>query len=711
MSFVIRANGSSRAIDRAEVRHALEVLIGPGEYHELRGLSASNGQTWAHSRLVHHGDWETAVDAAYELSQGIGVYYTLNPVSPDLGDRGASTKHIVARRWFLVDIDRRKLVEPDQSATQQEKDDAFSLLGLVCDWLIGEGWPSPVIVDSGNGGHLAWRIDLPADRLSHLLLKRALQALAARWTHPRAEIDTKVYDAPRIAKLPGTWARKGIDTEERPHRLARLLHVPDPIEIVTVEQLEALASCNELPPEKAYDPWRIKVPTFRADRAEAYVKSAVERELARVVLANPGNRNVQLNTAAFALGQLVGGRHLDRGDAEHQLAEVARRTGLGDAEIIRTIESGLDAGIAQPRELPVSIKATSKRTFTSGSRLIILASEIKPRKVEWLWPSRIPLGKLTTFAGWGGLGKSFVTMDMAARISRGDTIPGMDGLCFEQGNVLILNTEDDPEDTSVPRLIEAGADLKRIAFARSEILGQFTLADLDMLEVMFNQLGGARFLVIDPATSFLGDVNDHHNAELRSLLTPLALWVMAHKCGTSLVTHVTKPQTLKVEAMARVMGSVAWVNAVRAAIMFTKDPRDPCQRLFIPFKTNNAEEQKALSYRIQKTDDLARVEWIGEVETTADEALNNRSESTAGQDAADWFEEMFRYRREWDNESLKRMGLSAGHSFNALFKSKEVKALPIKKRPRSGPKGTDYWVWIAEPGWPSESSESPKVDP
>jgi hypothetical protein len=304
----------------------------------------------------------------------------------------------------------------------------------------------------------------------------------------------------------------------------------------------------------------------------------------------------------------------------------------------------------------------------ADASLVILASQVKTRKVEWLWPNRIPIGKLTTFAGWGGLGKSFVTMDLASRISRGDEIPGLRGECFETGSVLILNTEDDPDDTSVPRLIEAGADLQRIGFARSEVLGQFTLADLRLLDRMLGELGDVRLVVIDPATAHLGKANDHKNAELRELLMPLSLWAMERRVAVILVTHVNKPQAGKVEAMARVVGSVAWVNAVRAAVMFARDPEDKSKRLFIPFKSNNSPEQKGLRYEIEATDDLARVRWLDEVETSADEALNHVAGKGRSrvEEAIDWLTDRFREKREWASNELTDLCKQSGIASSAI---------------------------------------------
>jgi predicted ATP-dependent serine protease len=53
-------------------------------------------------------------------------------------------------------------------------------------------------------------------------------------------------------------------------------------------------------------------------------------------------------------------------------------------------------------------------------------SDIPAQEVRWLWPGRIPLGKLTLFAGDPGLGKSFVTLDIAAHATLGKKWPDGD---------------------------------------------------------------------------------------------------------------------------------------------------------------------------------------------------------------------------------------------------------------------------------------------
>ncbi len=105
----------------------------------------------------------------------------------------------------------------------------------------------------------------------------------------------------------------------------------------------------------------------------------------------------------------------------------------------------------------------SKQEVWSPPRQVgIRLSTVKPECVSWLWEGRIPLGKLTVLDGDPGLGKSTVTLDLAARLSSGQPMPG-DGESGCQAGVVIVSAEDGLADTIVPRLMAAGADLERIS--------------------------------------------------------------------------------------------------------------------------------------------------------------------------------------------------------------------------------------------------------
>lgn len=87
---------------------------------------------------------------------------------------------------------------------------------------------------------------------------------------------------------------------------------------------------------------------------------------------------------------------------------------------------------------------------------------VERQTLHWLWPGRIPLGKLSLLAGDPGLGKSIVTLDMTARVSR--SLPWPDVSLLEQpiASVVLFNAEDDLADTIAPRLDKAGADGSRV---------------------------------------------------------------------------------------------------------------------------------------------------------------------------------------------------------------------------------------------------------
>lgn len=85
--------------------------------------------------------------------------------------------------------------------------------------------------------------------------------------------------------------------------------------------------------------------------ASAYARRALESEVGRLAMAPHGQRNRQLNSSAYYLGQLVGAGQLDLHEVVQTLAATAERIGLEPREIEATIQSGLNKGMAQPRRL------------------------------------------------------------------------------------------------------------------------------------------------------------------------------------------------------------------------------------------------------------------------------------------------------------------------------------------------------------------------
>ncbi len=248
--------GLTRAV--ATVSGWLVRLIDPAQVVELRALRVQDGKggnsTWAGT---FRGDEIPALARhALELSGHCqGVYYTLNPLKPSRFTRHAPRMRraganelahdhdVMERRWLLVDIDPVKpAAHKDDSATDDEKARTLAVAHAVREYLTAEFGaevsPEPILCDSGNGHHLLYRLAEPLPVELPLRdddkLKRVLAHLAAKFSGPAGAIDTKVFNPARIVKFPGTLACKGVASEERPHRRARVLEVPPTVEGKTV---------------------------------------------------------------------------------------------------------------------------------------------------------------------------------------------------------------------------------------------------------------------------------------------------------------------------------------------------------------------------------------------------------------------------------------------------------------------------------------------
>lgn len=323
-------------------------------------------------------------------------------------------------------------------------------------------------------------------------------------------------------------------------------------------------------------------------------------------------------------------------------------------------------------------------------------AEIRPRPLRWTWPGRIPRGKLTTLAGAGGVGKTLVVGDMIARKSTGRPWPDRPGEPNAVGSCILISAEDDAEDTIVPRLMAAGADLTRVRTLSTAVKDRFTLADLETLGRAVEEAEDVELITIDPPTAYIGKTDDHRNAELRALLGPLSDFAAKRDLAIVLVTHVSKSDASR--ASNRVIGSVAWINAVRAAWMFHKDKDDKDRRLILAIKSNLAKEAPGLAYRIvsdvvhhdSAEIPTARIEWeAGVVEMDADDACaaEGRRGEPKEEAAAKWLR-TFLAEFARPSDVIFAEGKEAGFGKNLLYDAK--RALDIRPRARGFGKG---WYW------------------
>ena len=257
----------------------------------------------------------------------------------------------------------------------------------------------------------------------------------------------------------------------------------------------------------------------------------------------------------------------------------------------------------------------------------VCGSEVVCQKTAWLWPGRVPLGKLTLLVGDPEQGKSFLTIDMAARVTRGRAWP--DGAKRPpRGSVLILAAEDHAEDTVVPRLKKAGATLAKCSILKGT-RGEDGLArplsldrDLSVLRRVLLKMPDCRLVVIDPISAYLGNIDGNNNSQLRSILFPLSQLAAEQKVAVVLVNHLNKRSGRK--ALYRAMGSMAFVAVARAAWLVARDPNDDGRRYMLSLKSNLTNAPKGMAFRLSASNKqaIAKIAWEREpVEQSLAEAL------------------------------------------------------------------------------------------
>lgn len=330
------------------------------------------------------------------------------------------------------------------------------------------------------------------------------------------------------------------------------------------------------------------------------------------------------------------------------------------------------------------------------------AIDIVRKPIAWLWLWKIAIGKTTLIAGDPGLGKSMVTVSMAAHVSTGRPWP--DGTPCPQGDVIFISAEDDPADTIGPRLDAVGADSSRIHIAGGvESLNrngdpetrQMSLKrDLEAIRDAVLALPQVRLIVVDPISAYLDGSDSHNNAEVRAVMAPLSELASSIGAAIIFVTHLNKGTGGA--ALYRATGSLAFVAAARAAFLVTPDKGVPNRRLFLPLKNNLGPDTAGMAYRIEELDGVPYVAWEKEsVLISADDALGRdddqgNHESTLAGDAAEWLSDVLSA-GPVPSDDVKKHAKEAGYSWATIRRAQA--ALGIKPRRTGGAGESGAWCW------------------
>lgn len=303
----------------------------------------------------------------------------------------------------------------------------------------------------------------------------------------------------------------------------------------------------------------------------------------------------------------------------------------GRAEAQRTVALMRKAGIpvhpdwlALAGETDGPVPGSMPMPTPAGVRFF---DDIQPERVDWLWPGYLPAGKLAILDGDPGLGKSTVTIDLAARVSRGDAMPDGSGRAAP-GVVLLSSAEDGLSDTLRPRLDAAGAKLSRVATLDVGEQGIVLPDDIGRIRLAIVSTG-AKLAILDPLMAYVsGRLKVNSDQDVRQALGPVARLAEETGCAILVVRHLRKADSAT--AVYRGGGSIGIIGQARIGLAVAADPDDPDRRVLTVTKSNLGPMPASLSFGLEQWSGelpdgsdygASRVEWYGPSEKTASDLL------------------------------------------------------------------------------------------
>ncbi|WP_078057237.1 AAA family ATPase [Corynebacterium provencense] len=281
------------------------------------------------------------------------------------------------------------------------------------------------------------------------------------------------------------------------------------------------------------------------------------------------------------------------------------------------------------------------------------ASDVRTRAVDWLLDCWVPRGSVTLLGGREGIGKSTIAVDWAAQATRGN-------LTGTPMNVAYVVTEDSIEDTVVPRLQAAGADLARVMFLTATVPDPDDPAttyessldlpgDYPILQ-RFIRDQGIGLVVLDAAKSVMSSkLKGNDDLDIRRFLEPMHR--VAHDTGCTFVCLVHfSAKKGSADTGNLIMGSSAWQQVARSVVAVAEDKENGTVKVWNS-KANLASRIRTMEAQIVSAEvvtddgrrtDKGRINWIGECDEDGSALLvpdAERGESDNRTDAEVWLED------------------------------------------------------------------------
>ena len=354
--------------------------------------------------------------------------------------------------------------------------------------------------------------------------------------------------------------------------------------------------------------------------------------------------------------------------------------------------------------LPRAVETPSAQAKDDPTVELLRGDQVKMEAVRWLWRDYLPAGKFVILGGAPSCGKTTIALSLAAVITSAGHWP--DGwVCRDAGDVLIWSGEDDPATTLAPRLVAAGADMRRVHFIKGIVGGEaFDPArDMDLLEAEAAKLAAPKLLIVDPIVSAVTGDNNKNNEVRRSLQSIVDLAARLD-CTVIGIHHFSKG-TQGRDPVERVSGSLAYGALARVVLVAAKEQAEgdePPRRVFVRAKSNLGPDGGGFAYTLEQVEVAPhvhgqRVSWHealqGEARdllATAEAEPEREGDSSATEQAAEFLRDLLKD-GPIPSKQLKADAADAGHSWSTVKLAKQQIGV-VARREGFGKDGA--WVWL-----------------
>ncbi len=332
---------------------------------------------------------------------------------------------------------------------------------------------------------------------------------------------------------------------------------------------------------------------------------------------------------------------------------------------------------------------------------VIDLTTVQPRQVSYLWKPYFP-AKFCLLEGKPDVGKSQLYLYLAARITQGLPFFTEDAaLRRAPGTVIIVQAEDDIEDTFLPRLLAAGADISKVIPLKSTWSQELPDGSVTTTSMTFQDLGmldtaalhyKPQLIVIDPFNAFVAGKSTQTSWSMRPLMQNLMALARRHACPVLAIRHLTKKA--RGAALDAGAGSHDIIAASRSMMLMARDPHDPSQYVFAHAKSNTAVKGDALTYRLVHVPefDAPRLEFTGFSPLTADDLVNpQRIDTTV--EAAEAFLHAWLAKAPRPSHEVKKAAQRRGFSRRVLDAAKKNVGVQTKGVYVQGKRGAQEHVW------------------